>query len=139
MILLDSPIERAQAGSGSCLANRKLGNHGSRDDQPFEENGRNESKSGFFGLSCFETIQPSHHLYVSKKSFWNRFLGPWRILEIPEISEPPATPEPGFPENFREFSRIFQIFQRSGRLRVDFRGFSKDFLCRETARDVIFL
>ena len=85
LILLDSPIERAQAGSGSCLANRKLGNHGSRNDQPFEENDRNESKSGFFGISCFETIQPSHRLHVSKKLFWNRFFGPWRILEIPEI------------------------------------------------------
>ena len=51
----------------------------------------------------------------------------------------PATPEPGSLEDFRKFSRIFKIFQRSRRLREDFRGFSKDFLCRETARDVVFL
>ena len=86
--------------SDSCLANRKLGDRGSQNDQPIEENDRNETKFGVFGTSCFETIQPGHRLYVSKKSFLNRFLGPRRILEIPEISEPPATPAPGFAENF---------------------------------------
>ena len=137
--LPDPPIEHGRAGSGSYLANGKFADRGPQNDQPVEENERKEGKFVVFGISCFETIHPSHRFCISRKLFWDRFWGSPRILEILQFSEPPATPEPGFPENPGVFSRIFDTFQRSRRIREDFRGMSKDFLCPEAAGDVILI